>query len=131
MATSSASADARPQTERRVVRAILLFVGVAVVSGALMVAGFLLALPLAFETQGGAGWRAAPLRSAVVLAGGYLLAPVVWLGGIRGAPHKWGFGSILSLSVLYGLLAVAVRWAWAMRRRETNFAPDKHRKMEK
>jgi len=98
-------------------RAILLFVGVAVISGALMVAGFLLSLPVAFATQGGAGWRAAPWRSAVVVAGGYLLAPVVWLDAMRGAPHQWGFGSILALSVLYGLLALAGRWAWGMRRR--------------
>ena len=98
-----------------------------------MVAGFLLALPVAFATQGGAGWRAAPLRSAVVLVGGYLLAPVVWLDSARGSSHQWGFGSILALSVLYGLLALAVRWAWAMRRLRTptSVAPDKHRNMEK
>jgi hypothetical protein len=98
-------------------RAILLFVGIAVLSGALMVASVLLWLPVAFAAQGGVGWRAAPLRSAVVLVGGYLLAPVTWLGALRGSPPKWGFGSILVLSVAYGLLALAVRWAWAARRR--------------
>ena len=98
-------------------RAILLFVGTAVLSGALMVAAVLLALPVAFATQGGIGWRGAPLRSAIVLVGGYLLAPVAWLGAVRGSAPKLGFGSILVLSVAYGLLALAVRWAWATRRR--------------
>jgi len=97
-------------------RAIVLFIGVAVVSGALMVGSVLLALPVAFATQGGVGWRAAPLRSAVVLAGGYLLAPVTRLGAVRGSPPEWGFGSVLALSVAYGLLALAVRWAWVRRR---------------
>jgi hypothetical protein len=81
-----------------------------------MVANVLLSLPVAFATQGGVGWRAAPLRSAVVLVGGYLLAPVAWLGAVQGSPPKWGFGSILALSVAYGLLALAVRWAWPTRR---------------
>ena len=81
-----------------------------------MVASFLLSLPVAFATQG-VGWRAAPLRSAVVLVGGCLFAPVAWVAAVRGSPPKWGFGSILALSVAYGLLALAVRWAWAKRRR--------------
>jgi hypothetical protein len=82
-----------------------------------MVASILLALPVAFATQGGVGWRAAPLRSALVLVGGYLLAPVVWFGAARGSPRgDWGFGSILVLSVVYGLLALALRWAWRVRR---------------
>jgi len=98
-------------------RAFLLFVGAAVLSGALMVAAVLLALPVAFATQGGIGWRGAPLRSAVVLVGGYLLAPLAWLGAVWGSPPKLGFGSILVLSVAYGLLALAVRWAWATSRR--------------
>ena len=98
-------------------RAILLFVGTAVVSGALMVASVLLWLPVAFAAQGGVGWRAAPLRYAVVVLGGYLLAPVTWLGAVQGTPPKWGFGSILVLSVAYGLLALVIRWAWAKRRR--------------
>ena len=98
-------------------RAILLFVGIAVLSGALMMANVLLWLPVAFATQGGVGWRAAPLRSAVVWLGGYLLAPVAWLGAVLGSPRgEWGFGSILVLSVSYGLLALAVRWAWRTRR---------------
>src|SRR5687768_14147879 len=97
-------------------RAILLFLGVAVLSGALMLASVLLALPVAFATRGGAGWRAAPVRSAVVWVGGYLFAPVAWLGALRGSPSHWGFGSIVALSVAYGLLALAVRWAWARHR---------------
>jgi hypothetical protein len=100
-------------------RALLLFAGTVVLSGALMVGSVLLALPVAFATQGGVGWRAAPWRSAVVLVGGYLLAPVTWLGAVRGSPAKLGFGGILVLSVAYGLLALAVRWAWAAFRRYT------------
>src|SRR5215207_5986692 len=98
-------------------RTILVFAGTAVLSGTLMVASVLLWLPVGFAIQGGAGWRAAPLRSAVVLVGGYLLAPIAWLGAVRGSSPKWGFGSILLLSVAYGLLALAVRFAWAARRR--------------
>jgi hypothetical protein len=98
-------------------RAILLFVGVAVLSGALMVAGLLLALPVGFATQGGIGWRGAPLGSAVVFVGGLLLSPIAWLGAARGTAPKLGFGSMLVLSVAYGILALAVRWAWATRRR--------------
>jgi hypothetical protein len=108
------SPGVRPQHS---MRAILLFVGTAVLSGALMVATVLLELPVAFATQGGVGFRAAPLRSAVVLVGGYLLAPIAWLGAVRGSPSEWGFGSILVLSIAYGLLALAVRRAWATRRR--------------
>ena len=80
-----------------------------------MVASILLFLPVAFATQGGVGWRGAPLRSAVVLVGGNLLAPVTWLAAVRGSPANWGFGSILVLSITYGLLALAVRWAWVRR----------------
>lgn len=83
-----------------------------------MVASVLLSLPVAFATQGGIGWRGAPLRYAIVLVGGYLFAPVAWLGAVRGSPPKWGFGSILVLSLAYGLLALAVRWAWVRRRRQ-------------
>ena len=98
-------------------RAILLFVGITVLSGALMIAHVLMFLPVAFATQGGIGWRGAPLGSAVVLLGGCLLAPVVWIGTARGSPSGLlGFGSILVLSVAYGLLAVAVRSAWRARR---------------
>ena len=82
-----------------------------------MVAAVLLALPVGFATQGGIGWRGAPFGSAVVLVGGYLFAPVAWLGALRGTPPKLGFGIILVLSVAYGLLAVGVRWAWVTRRR--------------
>ena len=98
-------------------RAVLLFVGVAVLSGGLMVAGLLMALPVGFATQGGIGWRGAPVGSAVVLVGGFLLAPLAWLGAVRGTAPKLGFGSMLVLSVTYGMLALAVRWAWATRRR--------------
>ncbi len=76
-------------------------------------ASVLLWLPVAFAQQGGAGWSAAPLRSTVVLIGGYLLAPVTRIGTVRGSPSNWGFGSILALSLVYGLLALAIRWAWA------------------
>jgi hypothetical protein len=101
------------------VRSILLFVGISVFSGALMIASVGLALPVAFAMQGGQGWRAAPLRYAVVSLGSYLLAPLAWLGAARGLPpSEWGFGSILVLSVVYGALALAVRWAWRASRRQ-------------
>lgn len=84
-----------------------------------MIASVLLALPVAFATQGGQGWRAAPLQSSVVWLGSYLLAPLAWLGAARGSPpSQWGFGSILMLSVGYGVLALALRWAWRASRRQ-------------
>lgn len=83
-----------------------------------MIASVLLALPVAFAIQGGQGWRAAPLRYAVVSLGGYLLAPLAWLAAMRGSPPgEWGFGSILVLSIVYGTLALALRWAWRASRR--------------
>jgi hypothetical protein len=101
---------------RNTMRAILLFAGVTALSGALMVSSVLLFLPVAFDVQG-VGWRAAPLRSAVVLVGGYLLSPATWPAAFRGTAPKWGFGTIILMSIAYGLLAVAVRWAWTRRRR--------------
>ena len=99
-------------------RALLLVVGVAVLSGALMFASIVMVLPLAFDTQG-VGWRAAPLRSVLVWLGSGLLAPLAWRGAARGSPPaaEWGFGSVLLLSVAYGLLALGVRLAWRARRR--------------
>ena len=103
-------------------RAIFVFAGTAVLSGTLMVASVLLWLPVGFAIQGGIGWRAAPLRSAIVLVGGYLLAPATRLGAMEDSTSTWGFGSILLLSVAYGLLALAVRWAWTARRRHRDDA---------
>ena len=82
-----------------------------------MIASIALMLSVGFETQG-VGWRAAPLRSAVVWLGSVLLAPLAWLDAARGsAPGaQWGFGSVLSLSVAYGMLALGVRSVWRARR---------------
>jgi hypothetical protein len=113
----AASLGVRVNVSQDAMRAILLFVGAVVLSGALMVASVLLALPVGFAVQGGVGWRAAPVGSAIVLVGGSLLAPLAWLGAMRGSAPKLGFGRILLLSVAYGLLALGVRWAWSARRR--------------
>ena len=102
----------------KTMRAIFLVFGVAVLSGALMVTSIFVVLPLAFDTQG-VGWRAAPLRTALVWLGSGLLAPLEWRGATRGSPRsaEWGFGSVLVLSVAYGLLALGVRSAWRARQR--------------
>jgi hypothetical protein len=99
-------------------RTVLLVVVVALVTATLMVAGVLLVLPVAFETQG-AGWRAAPLGSAVVAVGTSLLAPLVWAGidvHARGRPDV-GIASVALLSLGYGLVALGVRAAWRAWRR--------------
>ena len=82
-----------------------------------MLASVLLVLPVAFETQG-VGWRAAPLRATLVWLGSALLVPLAWRGAAGGSRSatEWGFGSMLVLSVAYGLLALGVRSVWRARR---------------
>ena len=86
----------------------MLVAAVACASAALMLASVMLALPLGFDTQG-VGWRAAPLRFAVVAIGGALMAPLTWRAD-RGANVE--IGGIAVLSLAYGVLALVVVAAW-------------------
>lgn len=92
----------------------MLVAGVAAAGASLMLASVMLALPLGFDTQG-VGWRAAPLRAAVVAAGGVLATPLAWRAD-RGANVE--IGDIALLSIAYGVAALGLRAAWrALRRR--------------
>ena len=78
----------------------------------LSVLGLLFVLPAAFETQGGAGFWAAPVKSLLAWLPTVLLAPLALLP----AGHPLGFFEIAAVSVLFGLGAVALYGFWPRRK---------------
>jgi hypothetical protein len=84
-------------------RMLALFAGIAVLHFGLSVAGIVFALPVAFDMQPG-GADAAPWKLVLVGTSELLLAPLAV------APHgsDFGYAEIASVSVLFGLAAVAV-----------------------
>jgi len=69
-------------------------------------------LPAAFETQGGAGFWAAPGKSMLAWMSNVLLAPLWFFP----TPADFGFRHVAAVSVLYGLVAAAVFHLWRRRR---------------
>jgi hypothetical protein len=70
----------------------------------LSVLGLAFILPVAFETQGGAGFWAAPGKSMLVWMSNVLLAPL-WFFPTGTA---FGFLHVAAVSALFGLAAVGV-----------------------
>jgi hypothetical protein len=98
-------------------RAILVFSLVAVLHFALSIAGFLLVLPAAFETQG-VGFWAAPGKMTLIAIASLLLAPAAWI---------WGSGyeipHVAAVSALFGAAAVLLTRLWAGARRRCAARP--------
>jgi len=92
-------------------RTFFLFTVVTLLALGLMYAASILALPLAFDTQG-SGWTAAPFRSLVVMAGALLLFPASLVNAITGDQSAPGIAAFIVLSVVYGAVAVAIHWLW-------------------
>jgi len=65
-------------------------------------------LPAAFETQGGAGFWAAPGKSTLAWMSNVLLAPL-WFFPTR---TDFGFLHVAAASVLFGLAAVGILHLW-------------------
>jgi hypothetical protein len=65
-------------------------------------------LPAAFETQGGAGFWAAPGKSMLAWMSNVLLAPLWFFP----TPADFGFRHVAAVSVLYGLVAAGFFHAW-------------------
>lgn len=76
----------------------------------LSVLGLLFVLPAAFETQGGAGFWAAPGKSLLAGMTAVLLAPLSLI------PSRAGFGylEIAAVSALFGLGAVGLHYFWRL-----------------
>jgi hypothetical protein len=77
----------------------------------LSVLGLAFILPAAFETQGGAGFWAAPGKSMLVWMSNVLLAPLWFF-----PPADFGFRHVAAVSVLFGLAAAGLFHLWRKRR---------------
>ena len=93
-------------------RSLAVFSIVGTLHFVLSVTGLLLALPAGFETQGGAGFWAAPGKSLLAWMAAVLLAPLALLP----QGHQFGFLEIAAVSALFGLVAVALYKFWPRRR---------------
>jgi hypothetical protein len=77
----------------------------------LSVLGLAFILPAAFETQGGAGFWAAPGKSMLVWMSNVLLVPLWFF-----PPADFGFRHVAAVSVLFGLAAAGLFHLWRKRR---------------
>jgi len=103
-------------------RELALFLLVAVLHFVLSVAGILVTLPAAFETQG--GFWAAPGKASLVWTSAILLAPLEWAKPFL--PNRGGFGylEIGAVSVLFGVAALGIARLWrVLRSRKGNGNP--------
>lgn len=87
-------------------RSLIWFFGVASLHFVLSVAGAVLALRAAFDTQVSV-W-AAPGTAALAYLSQILLAPLVFVRVILPAEWQGGYAEIASASVLFGAVAVAL-----------------------
>lgn len=85
-------------------RSLIIFATVTLLTFGLMFAAIVLALPVAFETQG-VGWPAAPVRSLLVAVGNLLQAPLVWAYAGDDDGAEFGAAAAAMLSALYGASA--------------------------
>ena len=93
-------------------RSLAVFSIVSALHFVLSVLGLLFVLPAAFETQGGAGFWAAPGKSLLAGMAGVLLAPL----NLFPARAGFGYAEIAAVSVLFGLGAVGLYRLWRMRK---------------
>ena len=91
-------------------RTFAVFSIVALLHFALSIAGILVALPAAFDTQ--TGFWAAPGKALLAWTAAVLLAPLDWLSPLL--PQRAGFGyvEVAVVSVLFGAAVAAVDRAW-------------------
>lgn len=92
-------------------RSLAIFSVTTIVAFGLMLAANLLALPVAFDTQG-VGWTAAPFRSALVATGSLLQWPLDAGYAIAGNRSGYDIGAIGVLSVVYGAGTAGIRALW-------------------
>jgi hypothetical protein len=78
----------------------------------LSVLGLAFILPAAFETQGGAGFWAAPGKSMLAWMSNVLLAPLWFLP----TGTDFGFRHVAAVSVVVGLAAAGLFHFWRKRR---------------
>ena len=88
-------------------RALAVFSIVSTLHFLLSVLGIASILPAAFETQGGAGFWAAPGKSMLAWMSNVLLAPLWFF-----PPADFGFRHVAAVSVLFGLAAVGLFHLW-------------------
>lgn len=93
-------------------RSLTVFSIVSTLHFFLSVLGVAFILPAAFETQGGAGFWAAPGKSLLAWMPNVLLAPLALLP----PRYEFGFLDIAAVSVLYGLVAAGIVHLWRKRR---------------
>jgi hypothetical protein len=91
-------------------RLLVVFLAVGALHFVLSVAGVVLALPAAFDAQH--GFWAAPVKITLVWTAGVLLAPLALV-----SPRDFGYLEIGTVSVLFGLAAVAITYAVGRARR--------------
>lgn len=97
-------------------RSVAVFAIVGALHYFLSVLGILFTLPAAFETQGGAGFWAAPGKSSLVWVSSVLLAPLSWLTPPLPLRGEFGFLDIGLVSALFGSIAVGLHYSWRLRR---------------
>jgi hypothetical protein len=93
-------------------RSLAVFSIVSTLHFVLSVLGLAFILPAAFETQGGAGFWAAPGKSMLVWMSNVLLAPLWFFP----TGTDFGFRHVAAVSVLFGLAAVGLHNWWRARR---------------
>jgi hypothetical protein len=87
-----------------------LFLLVALSHFVVSVAGVLVALPAAFDTQ--AGFWEAPGKAALAWISAALLAPLDWLQPLWPARSGFGYVDIAVISILFGAAAVGLARLW-------------------
>jgi hypothetical protein len=92
-------------------RSLAVFAIVSTLHFFLSVLGLAFVLPAAFETQGGAGFWAAPGKLMLVWMSNVLLAPLWFF-----PPADFGFRHVAAVSVMFGLAAAAIFHLWRRRR---------------
>ena len=93
-------------------RSLAVFAIVSALHFFLSVLGLAFVLPAAFETQGGAGFWAAPGKSMLVWMSSVLLAPLWFFP----TGTEFGLRHVAAVSVLYALVAVGLFHLWRKRR---------------
>jgi hypothetical protein len=94
-------------------RSLAVFSIVSTLHFFLSVLGLAFALPAAFETQGGAGFWAAPGKSILAWMPNVLLAPLWFFP----TPADFGFRHVAAVSVLFGSVALGLDYLWRLLRR--------------